>query len=118
MQRQGGFNRLQVGTQKNPSYSHVTGTVPEKNATVYLAPIKLYPDMTAGEIAQGSLALDSLGAFHELTHLAGSKEYDDIQLSRAARAIGGPALPTAKTNKNLDFSRYLDDELTRNCPLR
>jgi hypothetical protein len=116
VQRQGGFHRLQVGTHKNPSYSHVNGTIPGKNATVYLAPLKLYPDMTAGDIAQGALGLDSLGAFHELTHLAGSKEYDDIQLSRAAREIGGPALPTAKTNDNLDFSTYLNNELKRNCP--
>ena len=105
-----------MGTRKNPSYSHVLGTIPGKNATVYLAPLKLYPDMTAAEITQEALGLDSLGAFHELTHLAGSKEYDDIQLSRAARALGGPALPTAKTNKNLDFSTYLENELKRNCP--
>jgi hypothetical protein len=71
---------------------------------------------TAGEIAQGALSLDSLGAFHELTHLAGSKGYDDIQLSRAARALGGPALPTARTNKDLAFSKYLEAELKRNCP--
>jgi hypothetical protein len=58
-----------VGTRKNPSYSHVLGTIPGKNATVYLAPLKLYPDMTAAEITQGALGLDSLGAFHELTHL-------------------------------------------------
>jgi YD repeat-containing protein len=116
VQKQGGFHRLQVGTRKKPSYSHVIGTIPGKNATVYLAPLKLYPDMTAAEITQGALSLDSLGAFHELTHLAGSKEYDDIQLSRAARALGGPALPTAKTNENLDYSIYLENELKRNCP--
>lgn len=113
---QGGFHRLQVGTHQNPSYSHVLGTIPGKSATVYLAPLKLYPDMTAGEIARGALGLDSLGAFHELTHLSGSKEYDDMQLSRAARALGGPALPTAKTNKDLAFSTYLEAELKRNCP--
>ncbi|MEK6280518.1 MAG: RHS repeat-associated core domain-containing protein [Acidobacteriota bacterium] len=116
VQKQGGFHRLQVGTRKNPSYSHIRGTIPGKNATVYLAPLKLYPDMTAAEISQGALGLDSLGAFHELAHLAGSKQYDDIQLSRAARALGGPALPTAKTNKDLAFSTYLEAELKRNCP--
>jgi hypothetical protein len=32
--------------------------------------------------------------------------------------LGGPALPTAKTNKHLDFSfsTYLENELKRNCP--
>jgi hypothetical protein len=116
VRKQGGFHRLQVGTRKKPSYSTIRGTIPEKNATIYLAPLKLYPDMTATEIAQGALSLDSIGAFHELVHLAGSKIYDDIQLSMAARALGGPPLPPDKDNRNLAFSQYLEDELKRNCP--
>lgn len=115
---QGGFVRLQVGTRTNPSYSHVRGYIPRNNATVYLAPLKLYPDMSAGEITRGALSLDSIGAFHELTHLAGRKQYSDLRLSRAARALGGPALPTDRDNRNLAFSRYLDDALKRNCGIR
>jgi hypothetical protein len=72
--------------------------------------------MTQAEIAQGALSLDSLGAFHELTHLAGSQQYDDLRLSLAARALGGPALPMDKDNRNLAFSKYLEAELKRNCP--
>ena len=81
-----------------------------------MAPMKLYPDMTPEEITRGALSLDSIAGFHELTHLAGSKRYDDIQLSKAAHKLGGPPLPTAKTNENLDYSKYLEKELQRNCP--
>lgn len=116
VQQQGGFRRLQVGTRKKPAYSHVRGTIPGKDATVYLAPLKLYPDMTAAEIAEGALALDSLAAFHELTHLAGRKLYDDRQLSLAAWALGGPTFPADKDNSNLAFSKYLDAALKTNCP--
>lgn len=74
--------------------------------------------MSAGEITRGALSLDSIGAFHELNHLAGRKQYNDLQLSTAALALGGPALPTDRDNRNLAFSRYLDDALKRNCGIR
>ncbi len=115
---QGGFVRLQVGTHANPSYSHVGGYINQNNATVYLAPLRLEPGMTAAEITRGALSLDSMGAFHEIIHLAGTKWYDDLQLSRAARALGGPALPTDRDNRNLAFSSYFDNELKQHCGIR
>lgn len=112
---QGKFHRRPVGTRQNPSHSTVRGYIPKGNATVYLAPLKVYPDMSAEEIARGNLSLDPIDTFHELTHLAGSKVYDDLQLSSAARALGGPTLPTDRDNRNLAFSRYFEDALTTNC---
>jgi hypothetical protein len=118
VRKQGGFVRLQVGTHKKPSLATISGFIPKNSATVYLPPIKIYPDSTVKEITVGSLSLDSMGAFHELIHLAGSKWYTDIELSRAARVVGGPTLPTDKDNRNLAFSRYFNDELKRNCGIR